>query len=696
MSGPENMSAGTNGGAIDMSQFYRVFFDETAEHLAQMENLLLGIDPAAAGDEELNAIFRAAHSIKGGSGTFGFTDMTAVTHELESLLDKARKREIMLTIEMVDALLAAGDVLKLQLARHRGEPDVVEPPVTEVCARIRRFVTGAVAEPVAPSMQKLQPQPKRSLKISLPATQSEDNLERLLGDLGQYGQIEARMIENGECLFQFHTTASAQALNDVFAFFVDPATVKMEIMTTPPADPGYGFFADSAPAPTADPGYGFFAELPDAPIAQSASSSGVAASSPGRRASDRAETERVRSGRRDTDKVMVNAQGDNASIRVGVEKVDQLINQVGELVITQAMLAQSVAKLDPAMYQKILTGMSDLERNTRDLQESVMSIRMLPIAFVFNRYPRMARDLAARLGKQIQLKMEGEGTELDKGLVEKISDPLTHLVRNSIDHGIEAGDKRIAAGKPEAGTVTLRASHQGGSIVIEVCDDGAGLSRERILRKARERGFPVSDDMSDQEVWRLIFEAGFSTADVVTDVSGRGVGMDVVKRNIAELGGSVEIESATGVGTRMIVRLPLTLAIIDGMSIAVGGNVYIIPLAAVVESLQAASSEVKSVAGEGRVVEVRNEYLPVIALRDVFPTGEQAAESGRSIMLVVESDGVKNALLVDELLGQQQVVVKSLETNYRKVPGVAGATIMGDGKVALILDVPALVQMSRH
>jgi two-component system chemotaxis sensor kinase CheA len=232
--------------------------------------------------------------------------------------------------------------------------------------------------------------------------------------------------------------------------------------------------------------------------------------------------------------------------------------------------------------------------------------------------------------------------------------------------------------------------------VIEVCDDGAGLSRERILRKARERGFPVSDDMSDQEVWRLIFEAGFSTADVVTDVSGRGVGMDVVKRNIAELGGSVEIESATGVGTRMIVRLPLTLAIIDGMSIAVGGNVYIIPLAAVVESLQAASSEVKSVAGEGRVVEVRNEYLPVIALRDVFPTGEQAAESGRSIMLVVESDGVKNALLVDELLGQQQVVVKSLETNYRKVPGVAGATIMGDGKVALILDVPALVQMSRH
>jgi two-component system chemotaxis sensor kinase CheA len=698
MSGTENTSSGANGGAIDMSQFYRVFFDETAEHLAQMENLLLGIDPAAAGDEELNAIFRAAHSIKGGSGTFGFTDMTAVTHELESLLDKARKHEIVLTIEMVDALLAAGDVLKLQLARHRGEPDVAEPPVAEVCARIKGFVTGAAAAPAA--LPALKPQPQRSLMICFPVTQSEADLEKLLGDLGQYGRIAARSVGNGLCSIQIHTAGSDQTLKDVFAFFVDPAAVKIEDAAAAPVDAGYGFFADPAPAAAAvatDPGYGFFADTPGAGDARPATQPAPPpVQSPGRRASDRAEAERVRTGRRDTDKLAVSAQGDNASIRVGVEKVDQLINQVGELVITQAMLAQSVAKLDPALHQNILTGMSDLERNTRDLQESVMSIRMLPIAFVFNRFPRMARDLAAKLGKQVQLKMEGEATELDKGLIEKISDPLTHLVRNSIDHGIETGDKRMAAGKPEAGTVTLRASHQGGSIVIEVCDDGAGLNRERILAKARERGLPVSDDMSDQEVWRLIFEAGFSTAEVVTDVSGRGVGMDVVKRNITELGGTVEIEAATGVGTRIIVRLPLTLAIIDGMSIAVGGNVYIIPLAAVVESLQAASSEVKSVAGEGRVVEVRKDYLPVIALRDVFPTGDQETATGRSIMLVVESDGVKNALLVDELLGQQQVVVKSLETNYRKVPGIAGATIMGDGKVALILDVPALVKMSRH
>jgi two-component system chemotaxis sensor kinase CheA len=692
MSGTDSTSADASGSAIDMSQFYRVFFDETAEHLAQMENLLLAIDPAEASDDDLNAIFRAAHSIKGGSGTFGFTDMTAVTHELESLLDKARKHEIVLTIEMVDSLLAAGDVLKLQLARHRGEPGVEEPQVEEVCARIKSFVTGTAAQPVRPTAAA---QPKRNLKIGFPAAKSDADLASLLDDLGQYGKIEARETGAAQCSVQIHTAASEQTLKDVFAFFVDPDAVKIAAEAAAPVEQGYGFFTDPEPAPAADVGYGFFTDTPAAQPATETRSAPFA-QSPGRRASDRADAERVRSGRRDNDKVVVSAQGDNASIRVGVEKVDQLINQVGELVITQAMLAQSVAKLDPALYQNILSGMSDLERNTRDLQESVMSIRMLPISFVFNRFPRMARDLAAKLGKQLQLKMEGEGTELDKGLIEKIADPLTHLVRNSIDHGVESAEKRLAAGKPEAGTVTLRASHQGGSIVIEVCDDGAGLSRDRILSKARERGLPVSDDMSDQDVWRLIFEAGFSTAEVVTDVSGRGVGMDVVRRNITELGGTVDIESATGVGTRMIVRLPLTLAIIDGMSIGVGGNVYIIPLAAVVESLQAASSEVKSVAGGGRVVEVRKDYLPVIALRDVFPTGDTQTETGRSIMLVVESDGVKNALLVDELLGQQQVVVKSLETNYRKVPGIAGATIMGDGKVALILDVPALVQMSRH
>jgi two-component system chemotaxis sensor kinase CheA len=308
----------------------------------------------------------------------------------------------------------------------------------------------------------------------------------------------------------------------------------------------------------------------------------------------------------------------------------------------------------------------------------------------------MVRDLASKLNKQVQLLSEGEATELDKGLIEKIADPLNHLIRNSVDHGIEMPEARIAAGKPAQGTVTLRASHQGGSILIEVIDDGKGLDREKILAKGRERGLAVSDSMTDGEVWSLIFEAGFSTADKVTDISGRGVGMDVVKRNIAELGGTVEIESATGHGTRMKVRLPLTLAIIDGMSVAVSNDVYIIPLAAVVESLQAGSRAVRSVAGGGLVVEVRDEYLPVISLHDLFPNGAHKDAGAEGIMLIVESEGVKNAFLVDELLGQQQVVVKSLEANYRRVPGISGATIMGDGRVALILDVPTLVRMSRH
>jgi two-component system chemotaxis sensor kinase CheA len=320
---------------------------------------------------------------------------------------------------------------------------------------------------------------------------------------------------------------------------------------------------------------------------------------------------------------------------------------------------------------------------------------MMPIAFVFNRFPRMVRDLAAKMGKKVQLTMQGEGTELDKGLIEKISDPLTHLVRNSVDHGIESCEKRLAAGKPELGTVTLRASHQSGNIVVEVIDDGAGLNRERILAKARERGLPVSDEMSDQDVWMLIFEAGFSPAEVVTDVSGRGVGMDVVKRNIQALGGTVEIDSASGAGTRISVRLPLTLAIMDGMSVAVGNEIYILPLASVIESLQVKEGQVQSVAGRGLVVEVRQDFLPVISLHEVFPTGPAKGDRASGIMVIVEAEGVKSALLVDELVGQHQVVVKSLEANYKRVSGVSGATIMGDGHVALILDVPTLVRRNR-
>jgi len=389
------------------------------------------------------------------------------------------------------------------------------------------------------------------------------------------------------------------------------------------------------------------------------------------------------------------ANTEGASIRVSVEKVDQLINLVGELVITQAMLAQTTANVDPTLYEVLLNSVAQLERNTRDLQESVMSIRMMPISFVFSRFPRVVRDVANKLGKQVELRTIGEGTELDKGLIEKIADPLTHLVRNSLDHGIESPEKRIAAGKDPKGTLTLRASHQGGNIVIEVSDDGGGLSRERILAKAKEKGIPVSDSMTDQEVWLLIFAPGFSTAEVVTDVSGRGVGMDVVKRNIEGMGGRVELDSKTGTGTTVTIRLPLTLAILDGMSVAVGNEVFIIPLNYIIESLQPAEHDVKTVASEGRVVNVRGEYLPLMAVHSLFNIKPKTTDPSKGILVIIESDGNKAALLVDELVGQHQVVIKSLETNFRKVRGISAATIMGDGKVALILDMVALVRMAR-
>ncbi|HEU6455502.1 MAG TPA: chemotaxis protein CheW, partial [Roseateles sp.] len=390
------------------------------------------------------------------------------------------------------------------------------------------------------------------------------------------------------------------------------------------------------------------------------------------------------------------AAKESSSIRVDVEKVDQLINLVGELVITQAMLAQNSRELDPALYQQLTSGLADLERNTRDLQESVMSIRMIPMSTVFNRFPRMLRDLAAKLGKKVELVTQGEATELDKSLVEKITDPLTHLVRNSCDHGIEMPADRVARGKPEQGTITLVASHQGGSIVIEVRDDGRGLNRDKLIKKAREKGIDAPDSMTDAECWNLIFAPGFSTAEQVTDVSGRGVGMDVVKKNITSLGGTVEIDSAEGYGMKVSVRLPLTLAIMDGMSVGVGDECYILPLSSVVESFQVQADTIKTVAGSGRVVEVRDEYMPVIELEKVFDVPRFDFEHVSSIMVVVEAEGGRVALLVDELLGQQQVVVKNLEANYRKVNDVSGATIMGDGRVALILDVGSLVRRSRH
>ncbi len=738
---------------IDMSQFYQVFFEETAEHLAEMESLLLGLDIGAPDDEQLNAIFRAAHSIKGSSGTFGFTDLAEVTHVLENLLDRIRKHELALRNDMVDAFLEAGDTLKAMLAAHQGGEPVAADAVSRVCGNLRALTRNeaaavppapAAAEPPVVAESVVPPGVATAYDLEfLPTVEAGadaealDNLLRELAGLGEVEVIErpaastpglwrlrlrtAAPREGFEDLLEFVAERDAWRVTEVAGEVVDadgafglfapaepvPAEAAYGFFEPLAAEPapvvaeagdGFGFFeplpvpATSDEAPPAVPvaeegdGYGLFAPLPEAAVPVAPPPEPETAPTAAPPADSRPRAKPAAAGA---------AAAESASIRVSVERADQLINLVGELVITQAMLLQCANQMNDAAPEALLNGLAQLERNTRGLQEAVMSIRMMPISFVFSRFPRVVRDLSSKLGKQVELKMSGESTELDKGLIERIADPLTHLIRNSLDHGIESPEKRLTAGKSPTGTITLKAAHQGGNIVIEVGDDGAGLNRQRILAKARERGFQVSEQMSDQDVWALIFEAGFSTADVVTDVSGRGVGMDVVRRNIQAMGGRIEIESMTGIGTRMTVRLPLTLAILDGMSVAVGEHTYILPLSYVVESLQPAAGDVKTLSNQGRVIQVRGDYLPIVPLHELFRVPGAESDFTRGIMIVLDADGAKAALFVDALVGQHQVVIKSLEQNYRRVPGISGATIMGDGRVAMILDVSALIDAAR-
>ena len=703
----EMHSEPAGGADFDLTQFYQIFFEEAGENLDQMEQMLLDLDPAETDDEELNGIFRCAHSIKGGAATFGFSDVAELTHQMESLLDKLRRHELGLIPPMVDALLESADASRSLLARHQAGGEGAAVSTSELVKRIASLAAGEVPAAAAPAPAPVvaapapapapaavaaapvaAPAPKsadgsRSLEIRigpLEKPEQADALQELFRDIPGLGTMKALPSESADTrVFEVHTSSTDGDLLDLFIFHVskEQVSIKELVEAEPAAGPvasvdeeDFGFFAgapgvppEEAPAPVA------------APVAVAANGAGKAEPAA---------------------KAQVQAPLEATTIRVDIKKVDQLINLVGELVITQAMLAQNSQGLDPALHQQLFAGLADLDRNTRDLQESVMSIRMIPMSIVFSRFPRMLRDLANKLGKKVEFVTQGEATELDKGLVEKITDPLTHLVRNSCDHGIEMPKDRLAAGKSEHGTITLSASHQGGSIVIEVRDDGRGMSRERILSKARERGIEVHNGMSDAEVWQLIFAPGFSTAETVTDVSGRGVGMDVVKRNIAALNGTVDIESSEGYGMKVSVRLPLTLAIMDGMSVSVGDEVYILPLSSVVESFQVNDDAVSTVAQGSQLVKVREEYMPVIELEKVFQVPRFEFEKSNSIMVVVESEGSRVALLVNELLGQHQVVVKNLESNYRKVPNVSGATIMGDGKVALILDIGALVRRSRH
>nr|WP_186806313.1 chemotaxis protein CheA [Pantoea agglomerans] len=652
---------------MDISDFYQTFFDEADELLADMEQHLLGLDPQEPDSEQLNAIFRAAHSIKGGAGTFGFTVLQETTHILENILDGARRGEMQLSTDIINLFLETKDIMQEQLDAYKTAQEPNAESFKYICEALRQLALEAkglpVEAPASVATASAEPASTSGLRVQL-IDLKEKEVDLMLEEMSNLGTL-TNVQKGSNMLDVCIDGVGKDDIVAVLCFVIDEAQIRFPAADDAVAEP----VAVAAPAaPVVEEVHtATFTELP------------------------------VAAAKRETKRAAAPAKSsESTSIRVAVEKVDQLINLVGELVITQSMLAQRSGELDPVAHGDLLNSMGQLERNARDLQESVMSIRMMPMEYVFSRFPRLVRDLASKLGKEVELTLLGSSTELDKSLIERIIDPLTHLVRNSLDHGIETPEKRLVAGKVATGNLTLSAEHQGGNICIEVSDDGAGLNRERILAKALSSGLPVHENMSDEEVGMLIFAPGFSTAEQVTDVSGRGVGMDVVKRNIQEMGGHVEIASKQGKGTTIRILLPLTLAILDGMSVRVANEVFILPLNAVMESLQPRAEDLKPMAGGECVLEVRGEYLPLVELWNVFDVQDAKTEATQGIVVILQSAGKRYALLVDQLIGQHQVVVKNLESNYRKVPGISAATILGDGSVALIVDVSALQSLNRE
>lgn len=671
--------------SMDITAFYQTFFDEADELLADMEQHLLLLDPLAPDNEQLNAIFRAAHSIKGGAATFGFTVLQETTHLLENLLDGARRDEMRLSTDIINLFLETKDIMQEQLDAYKTSQEPNAESFEYICHALRQLAlealeqqTGGNVSTAAQGSGAVTAEAKASgkspalvqggMRIRLSGLK-EQEIPLMLEELGNLGEVKDPHQSADSLEATLITSVSEDDISAVLCFVLEPeqiSFVQAELELAPEADAAVAIVEPQATvAPVAD--------VKTAPKVDA-----VAAGVSPEHVKPKAKA------------------SESTSIRVAVEKVDQLINLVGELVITQSMLAQRSSILDPVINGDLLNSMGQLERNARDLQESVMSIRMMPMEYVFSRFPRLVRDLASKLNKQVELTLLGSSTELDKSLIERIIDPLTHLVRNSLDHGIEDAPTRIAAGKQPVGNLTLSAEHQGGNICIEVLDDGAGLNRQKILAKAQSQGMAVNEHMSDEDVGMLIFAPGFSTAEQVTDVSGRGVGMDVVKRNIQEMGGHVQVSFQAGLGTSIRILLPLTLAILDGMSVKVSDEVFILPLNAVMESLQPLAEDLHPLAGGERVLQVRGEYLPLVELYRVFDVENAKTEATQGIVVILQSAGRRYALLVDQLIGQHQVVVKNLESNYRKVPGISAATILGDGSVALIVDVSALQALNRE
>nr|WP_299239743.1 chemotaxis protein CheA [uncultured Halomonas sp.] len=696
---------------MDITDFYDTFFEEAEELLGDMERLLLELDVDEPDAEELNAIFRAAHSIKGGAGTFGFLVLQETTHILENLLDHTRRGELTLRRDIVDTFLEAKDMLHDQLNAYRNGEEPDQEAFERICNTLKQMALDELGGSEGEKAPKAKPAPTPEPVEEAETTASTDDESTeeqeatlcvallnvaekdrglLVEELEQLGSVIEQHGDDKRYEVTLKTGVSGEDIEAVMCFIIDDEQLEITTVNASSQEPAASSTdkKPDEPKQAAEPDEAEAAESVSA--AKAETSATPATSAPTKAAQPAAKPQAKSSGGK--------AKGGSgeSSLRVPVDKVDQIINLVGELIITQSMLDQTASEIDGITHTALHNGLNLLQRNARDLQEAVMSIRMMPMDYVFSRFPRLVRDLADKLKKDVELVTEGKSTELDKSLIERIIDPLTHLVRNSLDHGIESPDVREAKGKPRGGKLTLSAQHQGGNILIEVIDDGAGLNRAKLLAKAESNGLAVSDNMSDDEVWQLIFAPGFSTAEQVSDVSGRGVGMDVVKRNIQAMGGHVEILSREGQGTTTRIVLPLTLAILDGMSIKVGQEVFILPLGTVLESLQPSRDDLYTMAGSDQLLKVRDEYLPVIALHQVLDIEDARTELTECIVVIVQGEGRRYALMVDDLIGQQQVVVKNLETNYRKVPGISAATILGDGSVALILDIADLHRLSRR
>lgn len=631
---------------MELSELADTFFEEASEHLDSIESILLGIDVESPDSESLSAIFRAAHSIKGGAGAFGFHALQSTTHIFENILDGLRNGRFILHDEVISLFLDTRDVLRSLLDIYRAGEQPGDDDTSAICERLQTFYDTKVKdeESSAPGIA----QPLKAIELLFTDISSKD-VDILIEELSSFGSITSKeKISDTSHKIIIESSDDPDSIEAVMYFVVNPEQLAIKVLEEARSM--------TAAAPSAEE------RKPDttkAPVKKSAPS-------------------------------------ESTTLRVPVEKVDQIINLVGELVITQSMLDQSLSGIENGASDELISSMEVLRRNARELQDSVMSIRMVPMDYVFSRFPRQIRDIAKMLNKDVELVTEGKSTELDKSLVEKIIDPLSHLIRNSMDHGIESPDVREANNKSRTGTITLAAKHQGGHIIIEVKDDGAGLNREKLISKAKANGIEIADNISDDEVWQLIFHAGFSTAEEVTDVSGRGVGMDVVRRNINELGGSVQILSFKGQGTTTRITLPLTMAILDGMLVRSGGETYILPLVSVIESLQPEEKNVFSVPDNEKLLRVRDEYVPIINMYEALDIENATTDLTKSIAVIMRTDGRPYALIVDELVGQQQVVVKNLETNYRKVQGFSAATILGDGRVSFIIDITEVFKLSRE